>query len=65
MHNRIDIENTRNRAIVREIGERLYVSEAVRVAEPEPEPPTRLEKKIDQHRELEEWSPSIVPSAEH
>ncbi|MCS3452025.1 hypothetical protein M2222_008198 [Bradyrhizobium elkanii] len=33
MHNRIDIENTRNRAIVREIGERLYVSEAVRVAE--------------------------------
>ncbi|SEE12022.1 hypothetical protein SAMN05444164_6981 [Bradyrhizobium erythrophlei] len=60
MHNRIDIDHTHSRAIVREIGERLYVS-----LKPEPEPPTRFEKQIDQLRELEERSPSIVPSAEH
>jgi hypothetical protein len=60
MHNRIDIDHTHSRAIVREIGERLYVS-----LKPEPEPQTIFEKQLDRLRELEERSPSIVPSAEH
>ena len=60
MPNRIDIDHTHSRAIVREIGERLHPS-----LKPEPELPTRFKKQIDRLRELEERSPSIVPSAEH
>jgi hypothetical protein len=58
MHNRIDIDHTHSRAIVREIGERLDAS-----LKPEPELPTRFKEQIDQLRELEECSPSIVPDA--
>jgi hypothetical protein len=60
MLNRIDIDHTHSRAIVREIGERLQAS-----LKPEPELPTRFKKQIDRLRELEKRSPSIVPSAEH
>ena len=60
MPSRIDIDHTHSRAIVREIGERLGAS-----LKPEPELPEGLKKQIDRLRELEERSPSIVPSAEH
>jgi hypothetical protein len=60
MPNRIDIDHTHSRAIVRNIGERLRVS-----LKPEPELPTRFKKQIDRLREAEEPSQSIVPSAEH
>ena len=60
MPNRIDIDHTHSRAIVRDIGERLRVS-----LKPEPELPTRFKKQIDRLREAEEPSQSIVPSAEH
>ena len=60
MPHRIDIDHTNSRAIVREIGERLRAS-----VRPEPELSTRFKKQIDQLRELEEGSPSIVPRAEH
>ena len=58
--NRIDIDHTHSRAIVREIGERLHAS-----LKPEPELPKEFKTKIDRLRELEERSPSIAPSAEH
>jgi hypothetical protein len=60
MPNRINIDHTHSRAIVREIGKRLHVS-----LKPEPELPTRFKTQIDRLRELEERSPSIVPSAEY
>jgi hypothetical protein len=60
MTNRVDIDHTYSRAIVREIGERLRSS-----LRPEPELPARFKKQIDRLREVEEPSPSIVPDAEH
>jgi hypothetical protein len=59
MPNRIDIDHTHSRAIVRDIGERLRTS-----LKPEPELPTRFKKQIDRLRELEEQSRSIIPAAE-
>jgi hypothetical protein len=56
---RVDIDHTRSRAIVREIGERLDGS-----LKPEPELPEGLKKQIDRLRELEEQSPLIIPAAE-
>jgi hypothetical protein len=56
MRNRIDIDHTHSRAIV---GERMRAS-----LKPAPELPARFEKQIDQFRELEEQSPSIIPAAE-
>jgi hypothetical protein len=57
--NRIDIDHTHTRAIVRDIGERLRAS-----LDPEPELPTRFKMQIDRLRELEERSPLIIPAAE-
>ena len=57
MLNRIDIDPKHSRAIVQEIGERLraFLKE---------EPPGTLRAQIDRLGELEEQSPSIIPSAE-
>jgi hypothetical protein len=57
MRNRIDPKHSR--AIVQEIGERqrAFLKE-------EPELPGSLGAQIDRLRELEEQSPSIIPSAE-
>ena len=60
MPDSIDIDHTHSRAIVREIGERLRAS-----LKPEPELPTQFKTQIDRIGELEERSPSIVPSAGH
>jgi hypothetical protein len=59
MRNRIDIDPKHSRAIVQEIGERqrAFLKE-------EPELPGSLGAQIDRLRELEEQSPSIIPSAE-
>ena len=56
MRNAIGIDRSHSYAIVREIGERLraHLGE-------EPEVPEIFRKKIDCLRDLEEWSPSIVP----
>ena len=59
MHNRIDIDSKHSRAIVQEIGERLRA-----FLQEEPEPPESLRTQIDQLRELEEQSPSIIPATE-
>ena len=59
MPNRIDIDHTHSRAIVKEIGERLRA-----FLKEEPEVPGSLRTQIDRLRELEEQSPSIVPAAE-
>jgi len=59
MRNRIDIDSKHSRAIVQEIGERLRA-----FLQEEPAPPERLRTQIDRLRELEEQSPSIIPSAE-
>jgi hypothetical protein len=59
MPNRIDIDHTHSRAIVKEIGERLRA-----FLKEEPEVPGSLRTQIDRLRELEEQSPSIIPSAE-
>ncbi len=59
MRNRIDIDSKHSRAIVQEIGERLRAS-----LKEEPELPGSLRTQIDRLRELEEHSPSIIPSAE-
>ena len=59
MRNRIDIDPKHSRAIVQEIGERLRA-----FLQEEPEPPERLIAQINRLRELEEQSPSIIPSAE-
>src|SRR5882724_444149 len=57
MRNRIDIDPKHSRAIVQEIGERLRV-----FLKEEPELPETLRAQIDRLRELEEQSPSIIPS---
>jgi hypothetical protein len=59
MRNRIDIDPKHSRAIVQEIGERLRA-----FPKEEPELPGSLRTQIDQLRELEEQSPSIIPAAE-
>jgi hypothetical protein len=59
MPNRNDIDRRHSRAIVREIGERLRV-----LMEEEPELPSSLRRQVDRLRELEEKSPSIIPTAE-
>jgi hypothetical protein len=58
MRNRIDIDPKHSQAIVQEIGERLraFLKEV-------PELPGSLRAPIDRLRELEEQSPSIIPSA--
>jgi len=59
MRNRIDIDPKHSRAIAQEIGERLRA-----FLKEEPEVPGSLRAQIDRLRELEEQSPSIIPSAE-
>jgi len=59
MRNRIDIDPKHSRAIVQQIGERLAT-----FMKEEPELPAGLRAQIDRLRELEEQSPSIIPSAE-
>ena len=59
MRNRIDIDPKHSRAIVQEIGERLRA-----FLQEEPAPSESLRMQIDRLRELEEQSPSIIPSAE-
>ena len=59
MRNRIDIDPKHSRAIVQQIGERLAA-----FMKEEPELPASLRAQIDRLRELEEQSPSIIPSAE-
>ena len=59
MRNRIGIDSKHSRAIAQEIGERLRA-----VLQEEPEPPESLRTQIDQLRELEEQSPSIIPATE-
>ena len=59
MRNRIDIDSKHSRAIAQEIGERLRA-----FLQEEPDPPETLRRQIDRLRELEEQSPSIIPSAE-
>ena len=58
MCNCMDIDPKHSRAIVQEIGERLRA-----VLKEEPECPGRLRRQIDRFRELEEHSPSIIPTA--
>jgi hypothetical protein len=59
MRNRIDIDPKHSRAIVQEIGGRLRA-----FLKEEPELPGSLRTQIDRLRELEEQSPSIIPTAE-
>ena len=59
MRNRIDIDPKHSRAIVQEIGERLRA-----FVKDEPELPGSLRTQIDRLRDLEEQSPSIIPTAE-
>ena len=59
MRNRIDMDPKHSRALVQEIGERLRA-----FLKEEPELPGSLRTQIDRLRELEEQSPSIIPSAE-
>jgi hypothetical protein len=59
MRNRIDIDPKHSRAIVQEIGERLRA-----FLKEDPELPGCLRAQIDRLRELDEQSPSIIPSAE-
>ena len=59
MRNRIDIDPKHSRAMVQQIGERLAA-----FMKDEPELPASLRAQIDRLRELEEQSPSIIPSAE-
>jgi hypothetical protein len=59
MRNRIDIDPKHSRAIVQEIGERLRA-----FLKEEPELPGSLRTQIDRLRDLEEQSPSIIPTAE-
>jgi hypothetical protein len=59
MRNRIDIDPKHTRAIVQEIGERLRA-----FSKEEQELPGNLRAQTDRLRELEEQSPSIIPSAE-
>jgi hypothetical protein len=59
MRNRIDVDQEHSRAIVQEIGERLrgFLKQDLEL-------PGSLQAQIDRLRELEEQSPSVVPSAE-
>jgi hypothetical protein len=59
MGNRIDIDHKHSRAIVQEIGERLRA-----FLKEEPELPGSLRTQINRLCELEEQSPSIIPTAE-
>jgi hypothetical protein len=59
MRNRIDIDPKHSRALVQEIGERLRA-----LLKEETELRGSLRAQIDRLRELEEQSPSIIPSAE-
>jgi hypothetical protein len=59
MRNRIDMDPKHSRAIVQEIGERLRA-----FLKEEPELPGSLRTQIDRLRDLEEQSPSIIPTAE-
>lgn len=59
MRNRIDIDSKHSRAIVQEVGERLRA-----FLKEDPELPGSLGAQVDRLRELEEQSPSIIPSAE-
>ena len=59
MRNRIDMDPKHSRAIVQEIGERLRA-----FLKEEPELPGSIRTQIDRLRELEEQSPSIIPTAE-
>ena len=59
MRNRIDMDPKHSRAIVQEIGERLRA-----FLKEEPELPGSLRRQIDRLRDLEEQSPSIIPTAE-
>ena len=59
MRNRIDINPKHSRAIVQEVGERLRA-----FLKEEPELPGSLRTQIDRLRDLEEPSPSIIPTAE-
>jgi hypothetical protein len=59
MRNRIDMDPKHGRAIVQEIGERLRA-----FLKEEPELPGSLRTQIDRLRDLEEQSPSIIPTAE-
>jgi hypothetical protein len=60
MRNAIDIDDKHSRAICREIGERLQTYLKVK-----PELPASFRKQVDQLRELEGQSPSIVPDMAH
>jgi hypothetical protein len=60
MRNPIDINHKHSGAICQEIGERLQAYLRV-----EPELPASLKKQVDQLRQLEGQSPSIVPDVEH
>ena len=59
MRNRIDMDPKHSRAIVQEIGERLRA-----FLKEEPKLPGSLRTQIDRLRDLEEQSPSIIPTAE-
>ena len=59
MRNRIDIDRKHSRAIVQEVGERLRA-----FLKEEPELPGSLRTQIDRLRDLEEQSPSIIPTVE-
>jgi len=59
MRNRIDMDPKHSRAIVQEIGERLRA-----FLKEEPELPGNLRTQIDRLRDLEEQSPSIIPTVE-
>ncbi|MBR0939370.1 hypothetical protein [Bradyrhizobium jicamae] len=56
MRDRIDIDRTHSRAIIREIGERLQASLGQ-----DGELPDGLRRQIDQLHELDEKAPSSVP----
>lgn len=60
MRNRIDIDPKHSRAIVQEIGGRLRA-----FLKEETELPGSLRAQIDRLRELDEQSPSIIPSSGH
>jgi hypothetical protein len=59
MRNRVDIDYTHSRAIVRVIGKELHAS-----LKPEPELPAKLRTQVDRLRELER-SPSVVLDVKH
>lgn len=56
MRNRIDIDHTQSRAIVREIGERLRG-----LLREETKLPSNLKGQMERLRDMDDESPSIVP----